>query len=147
MKVNYNARTEYRTMKKVIRNEDEVYGLAVHLVEYLGNSRDGIIVEYRCRVPERTLRQNRYYWGVVLKIIALETGENDIERLHEQMKYKFLKRRDGDKVWVGSTKELSTAEFTDYIEAIRKWALEYLDIQVPDAGEVDDREFHSKYII
>ena len=36
----------------------------------------------------RSLEQNRYYWGVIIKILA-ETWGWDTEELHEALKFKF----------------------------------------------------------
>jgi len=73
--------------------------------------------------PKRTERQNAYYWGVYLPQIALETGENDLDRLHELFKGKFLSTGIvdvlGEKVRMKrSSKDLSTGEFCDYIANI-----------------------------
>jgi hypothetical protein len=42
---------------------------------------------------QRTLSQNRYYWGVVLKIISDDTG-HEPEELHEFFKKKFIPAKD-----------------------------------------------------
>lgn len=75
--------------------------------------------------PKRTLQQNRYYWGIYLPLIAQETGENDIERLHTYFKGKFLTKEIievfGEKVrMVKSTTELSKNDFSDYIQKIEE---------------------------
>lgn len=73
--------------------------------------------------PTRSEQQNRYYFGVYLPLIARETGEQDIERLHELFKGKFLTKEIvevlGEKVRIkGSTTKLSKGEFCEYIMAI-----------------------------
>ena len=82
--------------------------------------------------PKRTSQQNRYYWGVYLPIIAAETGERDLDRLHELFKGKFLTTAIadvlGEKVRIKkSTTKLSRKEFTDYISSIE----ELTGIQAP----------------
>lgn len=89
--------------------------------------------------PERTTEQNKYYWGVVLKVISDETGYTPDE-IHEIMKYKFLRKElehKGQKyAYVRSTTALDTKEMTDYIEQIRDyWATQ--GIYIPDANEVE----------
>lgn len=42
---------------------------------------------------QRTSRANRYYWGVVLAMIAAELGES-AEELHDAFKLKFRSRED-----------------------------------------------------
>ncbi len=72
------------------------------------------------RKPKRTQQQNRYYWGAYLPLIAKETGEHDLERLHRLFVGKFLTEEIvevlGQKVRITkSTTTLSKAEFSEYI--------------------------------
>lgn len=73
--------------------------------------------------PKRSVRQNNYYWGVFLPAIAEETGERNLDRLHELFKGLFLTKEIvmvlGKPVRMEkSTTELSTLEFSQYIMAI-----------------------------
>lgn len=70
--------------------------------------------------PRRTQSQNNYYWGVYLPLISQETGESDLDRLHELFKGKFLTREIvevlGEKVRIKkSTTDLSVSDFGQYI--------------------------------
>ena len=70
--------------------------------------------------PKRTEQQNRYYWGAYLPIIAAETGERDLDALHELFKGKFLAEGVvevlGEKVRKKrSTTDLGVGEFCQYI--------------------------------
>jgi len=70
--------------------------------------------------PKRTERQNRYYWGVYLPLIAKETGEHNLDSLHELFTGKFLTESVvevlGQKVRMKkSTTTLGIAEFSEYI--------------------------------
>lgn len=108
----------------------------------LAQYEDGkIIVEVRREKNKRTLDQNAYYWGVVLKTISIDTGHTEQE-LHDILKgfipkktLPFIKT-DGSIVNIPvprSTTELSTAEFSEYIERIRaKFAMEF-GIIIPEA--------------
>jgi len=92
----------------------------------------------------RSARANAYYWGAVVKELAEYTGYTPDET-HEILKRQFLSKavsiatKNGRVVgeWVigGSTRRLTTAQFFDYIDRIRQWAFEQLDvnIQPPDA--------------
>ncbi len=80
-------------------------------------------IEIRDYKKPRTLDQNRYYWGVVLKTIADDVGE-DVESLHEYFAEKYLLQEVreifGNDVKIRkSTTKLSTKEFNEYIEKIR----------------------------
>ena len=84
--------------------------------------RDGeqVTLEVHNKRPKRTEQQNRYYWGVYLPLIAEETGEKDLDRLHELFKGKFLTQGVvevlGQKVRMKkSTTELGVGEFCQYI--------------------------------
>ncbi len=84
---------------------------------------DQVTVYVSTRRPKRTTAQNRYLWGVYYPIIASETGENDIERLHALFKGKFLTTGIvdvlGERVrMTKSTTELSKAEFSEFIMSI-----------------------------
>lgn len=79
-----------------------------------------VTLEIHTRKPKRTDAQNRYYWGVYLPLIASETGERDLDRLHTLFKGKFLTTGIyevlGEKVRITkSTSSLSTADFSMYI--------------------------------
>lgn len=79
-----------------------------------------VTLEVHTRKPKRTEQQNRYYWGVYLPIIAQETGESDLEALHELFKGKFLAEGIvevlGEKVRKKrSTTDLGVADFCQYI--------------------------------
>jgi len=79
-----------------------------------------VTLEIHSRKAKRSDSQNRYYWGVYLPLIAAETGERDLDKLHEYFRGKFLTTGIievlGEKVRMKkSTTELSTSEFTMYI--------------------------------
>ena len=83
----------------------------------------------------RSLSQNAYYWGVVVELFAEHLGYEP-EELHDALKIKFLTRRAETPLpTVASTADLDTAEFTDYIERVRRLAAEQ-GCYVPDPGEV-----------
>ena len=90
----------------------------------------------------RSLRQQGYYWGIVLKYIAEYMGERE-EDLHEIFKAKFLKSR---RQWRGaemtilkSTTELTSDEFGIYIDRCIQEGAE-LGVVVPMA----DKEYRVK---
>ena len=82
----------------------------------------------------RTNRQNRYYWGVALELIAHHTGYLP-EDVHEIMRARFLKKkriwRGGEMAVLQSTSDLTSDEFTQYIEQVRQEAAE-MEIEIPD---------------
>lgn len=83
----------------------------------------------------RSENENRYYWGVVVNILADYCGYMPQE-MHEALKWKFLRKTDGKLETVRSTASLSTNEFEEYLEKIRIWANTELSILIPLPNEV-----------
>lgn len=103
---------------------------------------DGVVtVRVERRRAARSLLQNAYLWSTVYGLIAEHTGHTP-EEIHDWAKCRFLPKSlafsDGNGTVVeqfvvgGSTTRLSTKQMTDYIEAIRAFALESLNIEIPD---------------
>jgi len=82
----------------------------------------------------RSLRQNAFYHGVVVPLIAEHTGYSTQEA-HDALRYEFLREGDGHLVKVRSTADLSTAEFEDYVERVRVFAAQEMGIVVPLPNE------------
>lgn len=79
-----------------------------------------VTLEIHNRKAKRTEAQNAYYWGVFLPEIKKETGESDLDALHELFKGKFLTEGVvevlGEKVRKKrSTTELGVGEFCQFI--------------------------------
>jgi hypothetical protein len=104
---------------------------------YISGLRDGGIWDVIIKRPEkiRTDPQNRYYFGVVVKILADELGYTKDE-LHEALKWKFL-QVPGPLPTVKSTAKLSTVEFIDYIDEVVRWAAQDLGVVLPDPEETE----------
>ena len=87
----------------------------------------------------RTLQQNKYYWSVIVKLIAQHTG-HDPEQIHELLKQMFSPKWHFSSVSAPgiptSTTRLDTLEFVEYTEKCRVWANEFLGLQIPLPGEV-----------
>lgn len=102
------------------------------------NGKD-VEVIVRKKRKQRSLRANRYYWGVVIKMIADFLGYAP-EECHEALKRKFLgevEDRYGLKR-VATTTTLTTIEFIDaYTEPIKRWAAEFLKLYIPDPDHVE----------
>lgn len=116
--------------------------------------RDGWEVEIavkRLRAT-RSLEQNAYYWGVVVQLLSEHTGYTPDE-IHDVLKAKFIPKRlavcDGNGeikdeiVLGGSTRAMNKLEFGEYVESIRLWAAEDLDVVIPDPDR-DAPSVHAK---
>jgi hypothetical protein len=90
----------------------------------------------------RSAQANAYYWGVVVKLLSEHTGSTPDE-MHDILKMRFLskevalRRQNGEVVAEfvigGSTAQLNTVEFYDYVEQIRQFAFDELDVDIPPA--------------
>jgi len=106
---------------------------------------------FRPVTKKRSSDQNRYYWGVVLPMLAgafQDAGNaispdspDDLQNLHDFLKQRFLppriladRRGEGHEL-PPSTAALSTAQFAEYTDQVRQFAVEYFFLNIPDPGE------------
>ena len=99
----------------------------------------------------RTSAQNRYLFGIVYtecKIRFQELGyRKTVDEVHIFFKRLFLPENILDQhgtvigQWEGSTTELNKTEFSEYIERIREWAADNLEINIPDADKTLSMNF------
>lgn len=111
--------------------------------QQIAHMRDGCEVEIEVtrRRASRSQQQNRYYWGVVVHLVSEYTGFAP-DDMHDWFKAKFIPKRlavcDGngevrdELVLGGSTRKMNKLEFGEYMETIRRWAAETLDVVIPD---------------
>lgn len=115
-------------------------------VEWLGMpGRESVTIVASDTRPKRSNQANKYYWSVVVELIYLalkESGwEVNREGTHELLRVRFLSEdkpigKDGEFVTrVKSTTELDSKEFGEYVEACKRFAAEYLNVNVPDPEE------------
>jgi hypothetical protein len=99
---------------------------------------EGKDVEIVLRLPQKktTGPQRRYYFGVLVAMIAEAVGE-DKEAVHEELKQMFLKDRSKAFPVTRSTESLTTVEREEYHEKIRRWAASFLGLYLPLPNEVD----------
>ena len=95
---------------------------------------------------KRTNNQNDWLWGVVyprLQQGLIDAGWEivDIEQVHELCKSNFaaqdlINPTTGEVVSLpSSTAKMTTTQFTTYVDKIRSFAGEYLNITIPDPNE------------
>ncbi len=90
------------------------------------------------QLATRSTQANRYWWGVVLHLISEHTGDTP-DDLHDYFKRRFLPKRlalaegvTDDGVVGGSTRKLTTKEFGEFIDQVKQFASEFLDLYIPD---------------
>ena len=104
-----------------------------------------VTVEVKVKRRFRSDVQNAYYWGVVISMIVDRLRElgHDVDRdlTHEFLKGRFLYSEltdptTGEVMKIPrKTSELATGEFMDYLEHIKQFAAETLDLYIPDPNE------------
>ena len=85
---------------------------------------------------QRSTEQNRYYFGVVISMLSDESGHSRDE-MHSAMKLKFLSYYDQGLLFTRSTTELTTKEMEAYIEDIKRFAMEFYNLYIPNPQEVE----------
>lgn len=103
------------------------------------------------RGKKRSSPQNRYYHGVVIREITIrlrDLGYQELqdETVHEMMKIKFnydrLISEQGEALEIPkSTTGLTTTQFMEYMDKIKQWASDFLNIYIPDPNEKLTIEF------
>lgn len=105
-------------------------------------------------LKKRSLKQNRYYWGVVVPMIQHRLSDLGYTRadlikdqhptlllrddVHDFLKANFNQTEivDLDGSVIGKTtrptRDLSSIEFTEYIEVIKRWAAQDLELEIKD---------------
>jgi len=90
--------------------------------------------------PKRTTNQNRYLFGVVYKNLSETTGHTP-EEMHEYCKVEFnpirLSIAGQEKIIGGSTTNLDTLQFQEYVGKIQRWAAEFLNCVIPDPNQTE----------
>lgn len=129
-----------------------VRGNAIRALQSAAIGGDEImVVRIEPEEKKRSAQQNKYLWGVVYKtIVDNDPGYfvNDAvdslrktarlstaEVVHEFCKARFLPSADlpGLQITVApSTAKLPRKEFQDYVESIRRWAADELQVFIPD---------------
>jgi hypothetical protein len=98
------------------------------------------IVTIKKHRKKRSSPENRYYWGVIIKVLGDEFGYLPDE-MHQVLKRLFLtyekpNRATGEvEFFARSTTDLTTEQAEDYYEKIRIWALSEHSILIPLPNE------------
>lgn len=100
------------------------------IIEYLDNQEDWIFEIKKIR-KRRSVSQNAYL-HFIFSLIASETWET-LVNVKKSMKSLFLKQYNTtfNTVITKETSELDTKEMTQFIEKIRVFALDFLNLEIP----------------
>jgi hypothetical protein len=104
-----------------------------------GKSVQVVIRRYR---KGRSLAQNRWYWGVIVPLMADHCGYDD-EEMHSALRMRFLMKYEGLVPTIRSTTDLSTVEFSEYCEKCIRLGAE-MGIVIPTPDEAESEKEQSK---
>ncbi len=79
------------------------------------------------KIQKRSVDWNAYYFGVLIKYITDETGEDGL-KVHDFFGFKFLRLTKNTRK---STASLNNGQFECYVLRCRVWAYEVLHIFIP----------------
>lgn len=123
---------------------DNPHAFINHIQAYDGKEVN-VTVKRKQDYKKRSNQENRYYWGVIIKILCDEWGfhwhvEEDRMRVHSMVKEQFLVEPIEVKGKIlkeeVSTAALSISEFEALMSAIREWASVEFNIYIPVPNEV-----------
>ena len=106
-----------------------------HLREFAGKRVEVVV---RRRRSQRTHQANRYYFGVVVAMLAEEFGY-DKQEMHDVLAMKFLRVEDCPVTGAPRRKRTpncDTAEFAEYVDACIRLGAEH-GVVVPEPSGVD----------
>ena len=122
--------------KKLKFFEHEKLAIARWISTFKNGTKLDIII--RKHSSKRTNEQNKYYFGVVVPILADYFGHDSVESMHEDLKLEFNpvpSKIDPTKIIGGSTTKLSTEEFfskeDSYVNRICRWSAEKYGLYIP----------------
>jgi hypothetical protein len=125
-----------------------IYNRPLFEEEVRAMSRDkdlAVTVEVKVKKYRRSNEFNNYYWAIVVNMISERLRElgHDIDKdlTHEFLKGRFLYSEltdpgTGEVMRIPKkTSELATGEFMEYLEHVKQFAAETLDLYIPDPNE------------
>ena len=135
--ISINTRIEGGKFKKNIKM------IRSAVLQYEGKE---IEIIFKRKYKQRSHQQNRFYWGVIVPmfqgLIFESWGEiRSAEEIHEILKAECnyeerVNPTTGEiKRFPKSTAELTTAEWLDYEQKIRQFALDFFNTTIPEPNE------------
>lgn len=87
----------------------------------------------------RNAKQNRYYWGIVIRVMAEEIGYT-ADEMHEALKVRYLSTDFNEKYpRIGSTRLLTVTQMNAYLDRVIVGAAQD-GILIPESERPDDDE-------
>lgn len=116
------------------------------ILEYLETAKEGVykvcLHRYRRSIPQNS------YLHLIFNFIEMHgnTGHTS-EELKELMKCKFLKTYSEKlrSTYIRPTRELDSKEMTVFIQKIRAWCLDFLQLDIPDPKDHRMIEYYNQH--
>ena len=109
--------------------------------KYMKKTKGRLIeIIYKAIFPTRSIMQNAYYFGVIVKMLKNELGYPK-KVMHNHLKKLFLGYEEYDMpdgithYELKSTKDLSTIGAENYYANVRQWGFEFLNCYIPLPNE------------
>ena len=117
------------------------------IIEFLKTAKDWL---YICKLHKRkrSIPQNSYLNLIFQFIADFWNTWYSQEEIKEILKAKYL-RTYSEKfktAYIKPTKELNSKEMTDFIEKIRIWSVEFLELEIPDPDEKRMLDYYNNHI-
>lgn len=107
--------------------------------QYIRGLKGEVEIVLKKRTKSRSSNQNRYYWGVVIETLSNHIGY-EREEMHDTLKILFLRKpapAQGLPDTLRSTSSLTTVEFEEFLERVRRWASVDFSLSIPLPNEVE----------
>lgn len=130
--------------KAIIKRGTLSFILPHRFEDYLQSFKSGTPVLVTVQKEERTESDplRKYYFAVVAKMISDYTGHSK-DSIHEAMKIKFASEVDKKYMITipqsvfSKTSTLNITKKKAFIEDVRRWASDFLNLYIPDPEQVD----------
>ena len=122
-------------------------GTPQELIEYLQTAKQRLY-KIKAFSRSRSIPQNSYLHLIFDFIEEFWNTWHDKEELKEIFKSKFLRTYSYEfqTTYIKPTKSLTSKEMTDFIEKIRVWARDFLQLDIPDPEEKRMLEYYNNKI-
>ncbi len=122
-------------------------GTPQELIEYLQTAKQRLY-KIKAFSRSRSIPQNSYLHLIFDFIEEFWNTWHDKEELKEIFKSKFLRTYSYEfkTIYIKPTKSLTSKEMTDFIEKIRVWARDFLQLDIPDPEEKRMLEYYNNKI-
>lgn len=128
--------SDYLGFFKVDQRKNAIWKDVDQMKKFISNLPIGhYMIKISTYDEKRTINQNKYYWKLV-EIVSKELGY-EVQEMHEVFKYKFLQTTIENQFGqlektLKSTTKLTSKEFTDYLNNIKFFVKQELNINLPE---------------